>query len=91
MPDSSSIRLGAAIRSCGQLEAMVLLLTAGATAAAGVVLDPELPWLPVLTTGGVLVVTGLPAAGRSWAYLRLLERPTRPSPARSDAPDRKGR
>lgn len=73
LPSSSSMRIGAAVRSCAQLENMALLATAGATAVAGAMLRPGLPWLPVLTTLGVLTATALLAAGRSWAYLRLRE------------------
>lgn len=73
LPSSSSMRIGAAVRSCAQLENMALLATAGATAVAGAMLRPGLPWLPVLTTVGVLTATALLPAGRSWAYLRLHE------------------
>ncbi|MEB2528512.1 hypothetical protein [Kocuria rosea] len=73
LPSSSSMHIGAAVRSCAQLENMALLATAGATAVAGAVLRPGLPWLPVLTTLGVLTATALLPAGRSWAYLRLHE------------------
>jgi hypothetical protein len=78
LPDSPSMRIGAAIRSCAQLENMALLVAAGATTMAGAVLHPGLPWLPVLTTWGVLTATALLPVGRSWAYLRLHEHHARP-------------
>ncbi len=78
LPSSPSIRIGAAARSCTQLETMALLVAVGATAVAGAVLRPGLPWLPVLVVWGVLTAAALVPAGQSWAYLRLHEHPVRP-------------
>lgn len=78
LPSSPSIRIGAAVRSCAQLENVALLAAAGATTVAGSVLRPGLPWLPVLTTWGILTATALLATGRSWAYLRLHEHHVHP-------------
>ncbi|MCY1158351.1 MAG: hypothetical protein MOP51_1375 [Citricoccus sp.] len=78
LPNSSSIRIGAAARSCGQLENMALLTAVGATIVAGTLLRPELPWLPVIVAWGVLTATTLVAAVRAWAFLRMHERRSLP-------------
>lgn len=78
LPESPSVRIGAAARSCDQLETMMLLTATGLTIAVGAILRPGLPWLLVLTGWGVLSAASLPGAGRSWAYLRLHEHDLHP-------------
>jgi len=73
LPESPSVRIGAAARSCDQLEATFLLLVVGATTGLGLLLWPELPW-PVPALGwALLTVPSLGGAVRGWAYLRLYE------------------
>jgi hypothetical protein len=80
LPESPSLRIGAAARSCDELEVAVLVLAVGATTGIGALMWPALPW-PMLVTGwAVLATLYLVGAVRGWAYLRLYEiGPRRPS------------
>lgn len=78
LPDSSSMRIGAAARSCTQLENMALLAALGVTIVVGALLRPGLPWSPVFVGWGLLTAMALVGAGPAWAYLRLHERPSHP-------------
>lgn len=80
LPESPSLRIGAAARSCDQLEMAVLLLAVGVTTWVGVLLWPSLPWPMIVTGWAVLATLSSVGAVRGWAYLRLYEiGPLRPS------------
>jgi hypothetical protein len=73
LPESPSVRIGAAVHSCAQLELGFLLLVGALSAGTGLLLWPALPWWGIIVGWAVLV--GLSAVGvvRSWVYLRLYE------------------
>lgn len=73
LPESPSVRVGAAARSCDQLELTVLLLTAGVATALGILLWPALPWPGIAVVWAALTALSLAGAVRGWSYLRLYE------------------
>ncbi|GGG65758.1 hypothetical protein GCM10011374_32080 [Kocuria dechangensis] len=73
LPESPSVRIGAAARSCDHLEITVLLLTAGVATGLGIVLWPSLPWSWILIGWAVLTALSLIGAARGWIYLGLYE------------------
>ncbi|WP_424348325.1 hypothetical protein [Kocuria sp. CH-021] len=78
VPASSSLRTGAAVRSCEDVEGAAFAVGLGLTIGLGLVLWPHMAWTVVLIAF-VLVALG-PAVRmrRAWAYLRLHE--TSPNP-----------
>ncbi|GGG62203.1 hypothetical protein GCM10011374_26690 [Kocuria dechangensis] len=73
LPESPSVRVGVAARSCDQLELTVLLLTAGVTTGLGILLWPALPWAGIVVVWAALTALSLTGAVRGWIYLRLYE------------------
>lgn len=78
VPVSSSLRTGAAARSCEDVEGAAFAVGLGLTGVLGLVLWPHMAWVVVFIAFVLIALGPAVRTRRAWAYLRLYETSTYP-------------
>lgn len=78
VPDSPSVRTGAAARSCEDVEGAAFAVGLGLTGVLGLVLWPHLWWTAVFIPFVLVALGPAVRTRRAWSYLRLYEMSAHP-------------